>query len=80
MCLCTRHEVLWAERQLDATTIKRELDTLLGRRLYLWYENSVTRKSVPGVFHVQVLSKVEKDEYMNSEEELDEGEDDIFNY
>merc|ERR1712154_643979 len=57
-----KHYVLWSTEKVEAAKVKEMVTAKHPDKAYLWWRNPTERRSVPDVFHLQVLVNVKGDE------------------
>ena len=57
-----RHDVLWATQRLDDGRVDEEIRrNIPASHEYIWYENPPGLKTIPGLWHVQVMHRPRPD-------------------
>jgi hypothetical protein len=57
------HDLLWSNRPLDAETISEIIAEEMRKRKrkeFVYFENPAHLKTIPGIFHIHVFSKIEQ--------------------
>lgn len=57
--------VLWSEKKLSSGQITDIIDDAFSDKDYVWFDNKVENKSIPGIEHVHVITRKKEFEKMN---------------